>query len=204
MYNDCWPATGWSMVDAYGVPKAGWYGMKSACNPLVCSIEAAEGGFRVWVVNATQEAVSGTLRLAVQPWTGAPAWQMEAPFTAPANASGVALVLDEASGAVRALDKGSVLVADLQADGHSDRTWYYPGMPHEMAPPPTRLSVAPGDGTVTIATEGYARSVMIEGDVVAADNYFDMLPGETRTIAWRPVPGLEPPTEVRVTCWNMA
>ncbi|MDG0810648.1 hypothetical protein [Cohnella rhizosphaerae] len=46
MYNDCWPASGWSMVDYYGYPKAGYYGAKRASKPVMISLEDRGGSAR--------------------------------------------------------------------------------------------------------------------------------------------------------------
>lgn len=38
MYNDCWPASGWSIVDYYAVPKAAYYGfavLRNRLSPLL-------------------------------------------------------------------------------------------------------------------------------------------------------------------------
>ena len=39
MYNDCWPAAGWSVLDYWGDRKAGWYGMASGCKPVIASLD---------------------------------------------------------------------------------------------------------------------------------------------------------------------
>ena len=40
MWNDCWPAaSGWSIVDYYGLPKAAFYSFKRAVKPVMASID---------------------------------------------------------------------------------------------------------------------------------------------------------------------
>jgi beta-mannosidase len=57
------------------------------------------------------------------------------------------------------------------------------------------------EGRVTIHAENWARVVTLDADLDFSDNYFELLPGESRTITWqapqRPFVG-----EIRVSCWN--
>jgi beta-mannosidase len=204
MYNDCWPASGWSMVDYYGFPKAGWYAMKRSSQPVIAALERTGSGYRVWVCNDRLTPVSGTLRLAVQPWTGAPRWTETLAVQVAANASGV--VRELADAALCGLGHDAILVAELAAEDATDRAVYYPGMPHEMALPPATLTVRRADasataGTVTVSTDHYARVVTLAADLEFSDNYFDLLPGEVRTIRWRN-PEAGTVGDIPVTCWN--
>ena len=72
---------------------------------------------------------------------------------------------------------------------------------------PVNLQVAQKNdgksGWITVAAPTYARVVSFDADLDYDDNYFDLLPGEERTIRWsapfEPFEG-----EVPVTCWNQA
>jgi hypothetical protein len=43
--------------------------------------------------------------------------------------------------------------------------------------------------------------VTLDADVDFSDNYFEMAPGETKTITWHSL-GNAPPGEIKVSCWN--
>ncbi len=203
MYNDCWPASGWSLVDYYGLPKAGWYAMKRTARPVIASIEDVVGGFRVWVCNDSLKPVKGKLTVSVRSWRGRARWRKAAPIAVGANANAVVCEIraDEAAG----LDKDSVLVAEIAHDGGADRAMFYLGMPCEMAPLPVRLKVAQegtgAEGRIVISANGYARVVSLDADLDFSDNYFDLLPGERKTVAWRSPDG-KPAGAIPVTCWN--
>lgn len=204
MYNDCWPATGWSLVDYYGVPKAAWYAMKRSCKPVIASIELLDGVYRIWVCNDTLDDVDGSCTLMVQPWEGVPVWQMESEVHVPANSSQV--VLEIPASGIDGLTHDSILVCGLTTSKGDDRAWYYDGMPSQMILPPAELTVrhdaTPQGGQITISTDNYARVVSLDADAAFSDNYFDLLPGEERVITYTNDVDTEPLSDVGVKWWN--
>ncbi|MCL5269413.1 MAG: hypothetical protein M1457_02410, partial [bacterium] len=215
MYNDNWPASGWSMIDWWGNAKAAWHAARRAFQPVIASIEDAGDRWRVWVINDRLAPVVGSLRLRVQPWSGPPRWETHVPVAVAANAAAVVREPTRAEiGPLLARD--AVLVADLDygcagdapgGDRGADRAWLFDGLPREMAPPPARLRVSgPTEGAageLRIATDHYARVVTLAADLDFEDNYFDLLPGEERTIRWESPAGPHAGS-IPVTCWNSA
>lgn len=200
MFNDCWPATGWSLVDYYGLPKAGWYGLKRGCRPIIGSIEETDAGYRFWTTSDLPHEVDATLTISVQAWGGA----IGEPrcFTTLVPAGKATAPIEVAREDLAGLDAGSLLVLDLDWREGKDRAWFYPGMPWFMAPPPVTLKVKPVDGGVLVKAAGYARVVTLDGDAVFSDNYFDLLAGEERLISYRPLPGAAADQQISVRCWN--
>jgi beta-mannosidase len=206
MYNDCWPAAGWSVLDYWGNRKAAWYGMAGGFRPVIAAQEVTGDALRWWVCSDLLEPAPVELTLRVQPWECEPRWEKIVRLDAPANASVVAAELP-LSEIQALLGSDAMFVCDLRHSGGADRSLYYPGLPREMHLPPARLTVMEhrsddrGEGEITIHAENYARVVTLDSDVDFADNYFDLLPGETRTISWRsPVRPFADP--IPVTCWN--
>ena len=205
MYNDCWPANGWSLVDYYGTPKAGWYAFKRAARPVIASLHDAGETFEVWVCNDAAAPAAGTATLAVQPWQGAPTWQREFSVCAITNASERIAAVPKPE--IRGLGRDAVLVCELSTNLGDDRAWHYSAMPREMAPPPaaarvTRRIDANGEGEIEIATDNYARIVTLAGEnLVFTDNYFEMLPGDNRVIRSTRTSG-SPAGDVTTSCWN--
>lgn len=207
MFNDCWPATGWSFVDYYGTPKAAWFAMKRAFAPVIASIEDAGDRYRVWVCNDRLEPVVARLSLSLAPWTGAARWRLP-PFAhrAAANSSAVAIEVTKAD---LPAHSDAVLVCDLSAeDGLRHRAWHHGGFPSEMSPPATKVhmkscgSLSACEGEIELSTETYARVVHLEADADFEDNYFDLLPGEKRIIRWRSHDGKPLAEPVKVGLWN--
>ncbi len=200
MYNDCWPASGWSQVDYYGFGKAAYYGSKRGFQPIIVAVEEEEDLVRLWVCNDTLGPIDAHLHVRFQPWAREVAWFWKRRFHVAANSV-------EAVAEVPQRDIGSqgVLVCDLDTESNSDRGIYYSGIPREMALPSTLLRVKHTNnrdsGTVTVKTHFYARVVTLDADLDFSDNYFDMLPGEERTIAWT-CPEGSYMGEIQVSCWN--
>ena len=215
MFNDNWPASGWSMIDWSGFAKAGWHAARRAYQPVIASIEDAEGRLRVWACNDRLRPLSGTLRLRIQPWSGPPRWEARVPVTVAANAATVVYELPRPEFG-RLLRRDAVLVADLEtttvanlaeADIDTDRAWFFDGMPREMDLAPARLRVSGptegSEGELRVATDNYARVVTLASDLDFSDNYFDLLPGEEWTIQWSSPNGAHA-GPIPVTCWNGA
>ena len=206
MYNDCWPASGWAMIDYYGFPKAGWHGARRSFAPVIASIQEKEGEIRLWVCNDRLEAVRGTLTFKVQPWQGEALLTREIGFDVPANQSVVVRAIPQ-SELEGIFGPQTILICDLETAQESDRAFYYRGLPKNMELPAAKLIIQQEGngrvGSVTIHTDNYARVVELEADLDFSDNYFEMLPGEKRTIRWtaprEPFTGAIP-----VRCWNQA
>ena len=159
MFNDCWPAAGWSVLDYWGNRKAGWYGMASGCKAVIASLDLSdERVYRWWVCNGTLEPAAGKARIFVQPWQGSARWEQTLNLVVPANSSKMVAEIPRADLAPL-LGLDSVLVCDVGSSIGEDRAWYFAGLPHEMKLPATTLRVTrEGDGDrglITIRTENY-------------------------------------------------
>ncbi len=214
MYNDCWPASGWSIVDYYGFPKAGWFAMKSRCRPVIVSIEESDETYRIWLCSDALRDHTGSVRAWVQSWQGGALWSREWTATSPANRS---MPVGEIARAELEglLNDQTVLIAEWTSDASTDRALLYAAMPRQMRLPAATLTVTvDGDhrsGRVQVRTDHYARVVTLEADcdLDFSDNYFDLLPGEQRTVYWSdPWSSQDDPPKarprIRVACWNGA
>ena len=208
MYNDCWPAAGWSVLDYWGNRKAGWYGLASGCKPVIAALDLGDGDtYRWWVCNGTPRDATGQVTLCVQGWRDAPRWRRKVDFSVPANSARLVAEVSRAE-ILPILGLDSVFTCEAVSGEGRDRAWYFDGLPLEMEPPPATLRVIQEDnakhGKVTVSTDHYARVVTLEADVDFSDNYFELLPGETRTVEWKNPAGEHLPGPVGVTCWNDA
>ncbi len=204
MYNDCWPASGWSLVDYFGFAKAGYYAARRAYQPVIASISSSAGKLQVWVCNDRLAPVTGVMRMAVQPWQGPSAWARQVALNVPANSSVVVAEIPHSE--LAPLWEGqSVFVCDLDAGADQDRAWWVAGVPHQMQLPQVcvRLQgpLAGVSGVLSITGDAYARVVQLEADVDFSDNYFDLLPGETKRVTWNSPSG-HPVERIGVSCWN--
>ncbi|BBI36571.1 beta-mannosidase [Cohnella abietis] len=195
MFNDCWPASGWSLVDYYGYPKGGYYGFKKAARPVIASIDRQEkeGGYTFWVCNDKPEAILGTARLRVLKLDGkaddASRWSREFSFgVGGGTSSAIETVPLEELDAL--LDDSHLLVMDISGPFGEDRCVYFTGIPADMELEASGVRIESRQegtegGRLIITADRYAKAVLLHGEYVFSDNYFDLLPDERRTIDYR-------------------
>lgn len=204
MYNDCWPALDWSLVDYWGGRKAGWYGFASGAKPVIATSEKTENDINWWVCNDLFKDVNVEIQISVQPVDGKPSWIKNLSLKIPANTSLKVTELPLAEMKSK-LGNNSVLVCDVKYNGGNDRGFWTPARPMDVKYVPVELNVTQNrnleSGTITVSTEKLARVVTFVGDVDFEDNYFDLLPGETRTIKWK-ARSASFADEIKVSCWN--
>ena len=70
MYNDCWPETGWTIIDYYLTRKISFYFLKRAFATKKLIIRACEGGAEVTVINETPEAFTADIHCSYMTFTG--------------------------------------------------------------------------------------------------------------------------------------
>lgn len=70
MYNDCWPETGWTVIDYYLTRKVSFYFLKRAFAPRKLIIRKNENGATVTVINETPEAITTEITTGYMDFTG--------------------------------------------------------------------------------------------------------------------------------------
>src|SRR5438270_827884 len=62
--RDLWPSAGWGVVDAAGAPKAAWFYLKRALQPIALHLSDEGGnGLSLHLVNERPEPLTGELEL---------------------------------------------------------------------------------------------------------------------------------------------
>lgn len=205
MFNDCWPASGWSLVDYWGDPKAGWYAMKSGCREVIAATEQGERELTWWIVNDGMQPAEVAYKVWLQPLAGG-AGRVIAEGVTQVGANGLRCVGRELREAVaREAGRDRIAVFEVCAGGGVDRSYWTPLLPREVDYPPTVVETSgfrPGTaGEIRMTSSRWGRVVTLEGDALFEDNYFEMLPGESRTIRWRSIDGRRVKA-IRVSAWN--
>lgn len=201
MLNDCWPASGWSLIDYYTRPKAGYYGLLHAARPVHCSFRKEGSLVEAWASNFTTRPVSRNVRVFFESWNGESTPIGTRSVTIPAGGSCLLSSFDPATIPDTA---AGVFHASTQ-EGKNESGWYFHGMPREMTPPPaslriTQTGLSDNGITVEIATDSYARIVTFRGPVIAGNNYFDLRAGETKRVSLTLENDLTGP--IGVEAWN--
>lgn len=197
--NDCCGAHSWSIVDSANIPKAAWYYARQFFAPVAVYLEECDAvATRVWVMNHGPAARRVRLELELGDFLGA------RPY---AEALDVALEANEVR-CVKTVRAGGRFVPNVplanrprlyylaaRLDGQARPTVRFFERPKDLLLPPARLEVAWEADRVTVSSPVFAQFVHLEGTLEGfeiADNYFDLLPGQSRTLQFTDEKGLGP------------
>jgi beta-mannosidase len=184
--NDCWPVLSWSVLDYYGVPKAGYHFLQRVYAPLLASFKATDDGVELWLTNDRQSALADEVTLRLGTFGGGLEWQETRQLSVASGASQCVWLLDDiasspahylhvssASGAFPDNRHFFADIKDLARQSVAPRMQFHSRSPHaaevELAAPP----------------EGYvyfAHLVSRYPSTRFSDNYVDVLPGASITV----------------------
>ena len=170
---------GLAIIDWYNRPKDAYYAFKRCAKPAVISMDRENGIFRLHVSN-TGKAIGGA-KFRIMAVKGASVRELECLTSdIPANTAGVVCA------GRYALDKGEIIVAEMEYDGGNDRTFWKEGA-LEIVPAGVCLNVDAEKHIVTVKADKYVHAVELNGDCIFADSCFSLLPGEERVISYEPL-----------------
>lgn len=185
--NDTWPQIYCALIDYYLEPTMPYYMAKRMYSPFLLRLEV-EGAARVWGVNDTGEDVAGELELiCFDPYQNT----ITARKTMPALVrGGESLVLGsfDAFGPIR---RENILYARLLAPSGEvlGTDTAFLNIERDILFPRANLRLALEGDILSVSTDCFARCVELSGDADGdafgwffEDNYFDMMPFETRRI----------------------
>ena len=188
-HNDCWPVASWSSRDWYGVWKAQHYFARYAFADILISPILDGGRLDIYAVSDLLSPEKGTLCIRTVRLTGGPTGDFEQEITIPANASTKVASIDTQTLLNGAAPEDVVIQATFTAAGKTYRNNYFLVQQKMMNYPKTTLHckiARIGTGyDVTVRSDNFARGVYlsVEGETVHfSDNFFDLMPGETRTV----------------------
>jgi exo-1,4-beta-D-glucosaminidase len=212
MLNSAWPSIYWQQYDWYGVPTAGYYGTKKACEPVQLLFDYATR--KVYAVNESLDAKE--LKASVQVFDAASKPIGKETKTVKVGYREVVPVFDlkrydgKPHFVALALTDGDTPVADnfycLPAkDNQYDwkkTNWYitpitaYSDLGFVFKQPKAEVEMTVEGGKVTLVNKSDVISYMnilkakdADGNLVVpafwSDNFFPLLPGETKTVTCR-------------------
>lgn len=192
--DDCWGVASWSSIDYYGRWKALQYYAKRFYAPVLVSPHEEGDQVRVYVVSDRTSALGANLQVRLLDFAGKVLYQQVAPLQVEPLTSKAYLAIPKDK-LLKGRDATKVVLScALTAGGTtlSTNTHYF-ARPKDMALP--RASVAATwrqatDSTyqLTLRSKSLAREVWLslaQGDGFFDDNYFDLLPGETKTLTFK-------------------
>jgi beta-mannosidase len=190
--NDCYPVTSWSSLDVYGAWKALHYRVRRAFGEVLVSPVVEDGRARVYVVSDLRDPLAGRMTLELLDFKGRPAWEKSLNVKIPPNRSSRLFDIS-LSDLLQGRDKeGHVLRVRLVAGERKAENLLYFVTPKDLKleEPAVRANMAKeGQGwRVDLQTDTLAKDVFLSVPGAAmtwSDNYFDLLPGETKSVTFR-------------------
>ncbi len=207
MYADCWGEVGWTVIDYARRRKIAWYFVRRACAPLRLILRPAGGdAVRVVLANDTRGEQEFDLEYGYVPLDGSPAAMERVRVRAPALARTVLCEFrrggrDPLAGlwVARVPSRDDILPGVFRAADFRNLRTVDPGLRAAVRREGAGLAVE-------VEARAYAHAVHVSGipaDCEPEDNYFDLLPGESRRV-FIPDPASGPldPGTARVECVN--
>ena len=219
MFNDCWPCASWSAIDYYLVPKPAYYAAKRAAAPIITTWIEEEDRYDLHVVNDTLKPLACLLTLGQGRLGGKPRWMRKRRIQVDANTAKLVATIrkrhlwrQDNSYVFAKLTVGARTVATTRffQNPWREMNWPEPGLTYRVS------KARPVNGTdetgkhreylmtVSCQTQNYARMVHLDGiegpGVYLSDNFFDLMPHETRTVEIRSDHPLSP-SQIRVRHW---
>lgn len=187
--NDCWPVLSWSVLDYYGVGKAGYFYLKRVYNPILASFKALpDGGIELWLTNDTLAALDEKVAVKLGSFNGSTLWQEEMNVAVPANDS---QPVAHWSADLLGAEADRYLIVRSPADSFPVNRHFFAAIKDlQRTVMPPSMTVTPIGNhelqvDLTAALDAYAYFVHHTVPHAAtrfSDNYFDLEPGEQRQV----------------------
>ena len=178
--NDSWPIVYWAVIDYYLEPKIPFYFLRRAYDPVLISFERTPDEIAVWIVNDSPQPVAGTLIVQRRRFDGKSRGQLQ---------TAVKLEPGKAKRCLVTTDLGPIYLRNefLHARfAGREATCLLIGERY-LHLPRAKLTASLDGEKIEISTNLFARGVSLQMEGVTGavfeDDFFDMPPGQKRTIA---------------------
>lgn len=196
--NDCWPVLSWSVLDYYGFCKAGYYYTRRVYAPVLASFKAlAEGGVELWITNDMQLEIKDTIAIRLGTFDGSKIWEENLSVTIAANTSQIIRCWD--ANVTGAASDRYLSVKSTNETFPFNRLFFVPikNLSRITAQPEVTITqLSEHELRVTLRAFSYVlfAHIMVSDEATYfSDNYFDLQPGDCRTlIITNPIHRLSP------------
>ncbi len=192
--NDCWPVASWSSIDSFGRWKALQYYARRFYAPLLVSPHRRnDRTVEIYLVSDRQEALAGELQWRLIELDGTTVASGTKELEVDALNSRVYHTIDLADIAGKDVIQRSLLHCAFVQNGTSvSENILYFSRPKDQELPQPEIQVAvnesDGDLLISVQAGSVVRDVYLSAhkfDGFFEDNFFDLLPGSSRTIRFR-------------------
>lgn len=181
MYNDTWGEVGWTIIDYYLRRKIGYYGVKRAFENQKLSLRLIDGKVKLQACNDSPNIISTKAKIGY------------------ISLDGRLSELKEISIDITARSRAYVYSCELPANDYKKghfvvipesgfepailRQYDYKELNTVKSDISVKKCVQQGvDVEVTVESSVYSHLAAVEGDYKCSDNYFDLLPNQSKTI----------------------
>ncbi len=189
-FNDCWPVCSWAGLDYYGNYKALQYAARHFNAPFTVSVEDTKERLRVFVLNDTRQDRRATLSWRLLGFDGEQFASEKKSISVGALQNEIVFDLPVSRLSAKGNLKRAVFVAELK-DGEAllaRRTVLF-DKEKNLALPKTQVDmhvrVSDGAAQIELTAKRYTRFLQVHSKsnlLPFSDNFFDLLPGETKRI----------------------
>ncbi len=179
-YNDSWPGLSWSVLDYDLVPKASYYFLQRAYQPVLASFKVAGTRLELWVTNSGRTAVDLDLAVEIGAVQGGVLQRADVRLTSAPHSSVAVWAGDLPS------TKQYAWVSEAGGRVPSNRRFFGPLREALAGVTPTveatMLARSEGRATVQLRAQGYAYLTRVTSDLPGArfsTNYLDLRDGDT-------------------------
>jgi beta-mannosidase len=187
MFNECWPCSNWAAVDFYGALKPAYWMQKKLFAPLAVTIRRLHEDITLHLLNDTLSDASGLVKVSCMDIHGKIFWEENFKGDCVANKAVRIASYDPK----KAGGKNRFLRMEWTVGKQIFSANYFPQLSKDVAFEEPQLSWKLSGSTATVTSKNYARFVYADipfaqvRKVTLSDNYFDLIPGETRSIEIR-------------------
>jgi len=188
--NDCWPVASWSSTDYYHKWKAMHYAVRKAYQPILVSGLENTGVLQVYGVSDYLEDTTVLLDLSVVDFSGKLIREQSLPVILKKNTSTLLREVKVAE-LINGHNRNEVLLKMALKSGSmvlANNVFYF-SKPKDLKLPEadikTELVEKDGKRFLSVSSNSLAMSVYLgftDQQITLSDNYFDLLPGETRLV----------------------
>lgn len=181
MYNDCWPETGWTIIDYYLSRKISFYFLKRAFAVRKLIVRKAEQGALVTVINESPEDLSTELSCGYMSFAGEISKKNSKAISVPAHSWQQFTFETEGD-----LEKGFFFASAEGFETADSLRAYY--RDYELPKAELKLEAVEKEGSdllVTVSASAYVPVAYLQTSddrVHYSDNYFKLYPGEKKTV----------------------
>ncbi len=189
--NDCWPGISWSSTDYFGNWKASHYVAKSAYQKFLISAENRDSVLSVTVVSDEQTLLKAKFRLQLMDFGGIVLWKDSGNISVK-YANSKVIFTSPVSKILGQANKGKVLLKmEIENDKKilASNVFYFTEPKNlSLEKPEIKYDLVAdkvNKFSLTLISKTLAKNIFIDfadEKIKLSDNYFDLLPGEKKTV----------------------